>query len=131
MALADLKKNATRSNPDKQFQVSADDFIEEANLYAMGKSSQATPDNVICFKERQAQNEPTLILATPIAERPKIQARRPREQGPFRKATFTLTESAWQHLALLASATTTAKSRLIRNMIEKDYDLTKTQTNKD
>lgn len=111
MGLADLKKNSTQSNTAREMQLSLDAFIDEASLYAMGLSSAQTANNVVDMSAH-------LKIAQPVTA--KV-IRKGHE--PFRKATFTLSESAIAHLAELASDCDVAKSKLIRFLIEHHYTL--------
>ncbi|MCE9686620.1 CopG family transcriptional regulator [Shewanella sp. AS16] len=109
MGLADLKKNYTQSKKVTA-QLSLDDFIEAANLYAMGQAPEA--------RQTTAQLVPFIRPAQGAQNK---QDNRPHE--PFRKATFTLSESAISQLADLASECEIAKSKLVRFLIEHHYAL--------
>jgi hypothetical protein len=108
MGLADLKKNSTRSNAQMQLAMSIDDFIDGANRYAMGLPQQRGA--VISLEELRHRG-----VANQLAE--------PRRTPPFRKATFTLSESAIAHLAEMATDCDIAKSKLMRYLIEYHYQL--------
>ncbi len=109
MGLADLKKNSTRSNAQMQLAMSIDDFIDGANRYAMGLPQQRGA--VISLEELRHRG-----VANQLAE--------PRRTPSFRKATFTLSESAIAHLAEMATDCDIAKSKLVRYLIEYHYQLT-------
>ncbi|MCZ4336821.1 CopG family transcriptional regulator [Shewanella colwelliana] len=127
MGLADLKKNSTQSSAQRSgqrpLQMSLDalieDFIDDATHYAAGQSEQV---------QRMAQ---VIELETgfsglfdkedtPVKAQQKVV---PKGNMPYRKATFTLSESAIAHLAELASDCDIAKSKLIRFLIEHHYSL--------
>ncbi|ABM00579.1 CopG family transcriptional regulator [Shewanella amazonensis] len=109
MGLADLKKNSTPSNNRLALAASIEDFIEGANLYAMGLPQQRGA--VISLDNHRLRQG---------AVKPQAKKRRPN----FRKATFTLSEPAIAHLAEMASDCDVAKSKLVRFLIEHHYQLT-------
>ncbi|AQS38962.1 plasmid segregation centromere-binding protein ParG [Shewanella psychrophila] len=147
MGLADLKKNSTQSNSSinkqRPMQMSLDalidDFIDDASLYAAGhSSSEPTMEDIMDLASRFTvpDSVPTKPKATRPAHRePKssqTKGQRNRDQAvlkiskgdePYRKATFTLSESAISHLAEIASGCDIAKSKLIRFLIEHHYSL--------
>lgn len=127
MGLADLKKNSTRCEQNdsqrQAKQVSLDalinDFIDDANHYASGRPEQTrTMAQVIALETGfNGVHQPlTLSSSATVAQRNKNVA-------PYRKATFTLSESAIAHLAELANGCDMAKSKLIRFLIEHHYSL--------
>lgn len=90
MALTDLKK---KSHPHAKLDCTADEFIDDANDYAMGmprivSMRQPLPDEV---------DDSTRL--------------------PMRHATFTLSQEAIDALNALSAATGEAKSKLIRKLI--------------
>jgi hypothetical protein len=91
MALTDLKKNSTRSN---KLAFSVDEFIADAENYAMGK-----PQIVSVRKVSGDELEPLI------------------SKGPMRHATFTLSEEAIEILNQLSQETGISKSKLIRQLI--------------
>ncbi|ARD23319.1 MULTISPECIES: hypothetical protein [Shewanella] len=113
MGLADLKKNVTPCNTMFEPQMSVDDFIEAANLYAMGK--QHSSSNSIENANKQAMEK---LLALTEANEPL--AKKP---APFKRATFTLSEDAINQLTLLSQSSHTAKSKLIRQLIQQHFSL--------
>ncbi|MFB2641341.1 replication protein RepA [Shewanella bicestrii] len=91
MSLTDLK----RKKPKQVIKsVSVDDFIEDANNYALGKAS---------------------ILSIPTAEPKGLDKK---SAKIYRHATFTLTETSISQLDGLAKETKIAKSRLLRILID-------------
>ncbi|QLE86229.1 MULTISPECIES: hypothetical protein [Shewanella] len=120
MGLADLKKNSTQSKRqthiDVPEQMSLDDFIDgfidQATTYAAGGEQSNSIAEIIEFKPHQEDKQ----TVNPVRTIGKGNA-------PFRKATFTLSESAISHLADLASGCDVAKSKLIRFLIEHHYSL--------
>lgn len=90
MALTDLKK---KSHPHAKLDCTADEFIDDANDYAMGmprivSMRQPSPDEI---------DDSTRL--------------------PMRHATFTLSQEAIDALNALSAATGEAKSKLIRKLI--------------
>lgn len=130
MGLADLKKNSTQSNSvvaRRQLQMSLneliDDFIDDATHYAEGKPEQVKRLAQVIELEtgfNGSANVKESLLTQPIKVFPKGDA-------PYRKATFTLSESAIAHLAELASGCDIAKSKLVRFLIEHHYSLTESE----
>ncbi|QSX36158.1 CopG family transcriptional regulator [Shewanella sedimentimangrovi] len=116
MGLADLKKNSTPSEltraAELQAQLSLDDFIDGANLYAMGLTGRKA--TIIDFSSRR---QPQVVANT------ELNIGKTRHE-PFRKATFTLSENAISHLAEMARNCDWAKSKLVRLLIEHHYRLT-------
>ncbi|TKB44106.1 ribbon-helix-helix domain-containing protein [Thalassotalea mangrovi] len=99
MSLADLKK---QEKPKAKVCFSVDDFIEDANNYAMGK-----PQIVSAEASQQAEK-----FKKQFAEDNHCEA-----GTPFKHATFTLSDSAIQQLNELSEQTHIPKSRLLRIMV--------------
>lgn len=95
MALTDLKKNSTRSTNRT---LSVDEFIADAEHYAMGAPTQV----------------PTI---TKIVPEPSPTASAQLNAGPMRHATFTLSHEAIELLNQLSQETGMSKSKLIRQLI--------------
>lgn len=95
MALTDLKKNSTRSTNRT---LSVDEFIADAEHYAMGAPTQV----------------PTI---TKIVPEPSPSASAQLNAGPMRHATFTLSHEAIELLNQLSQETGMSKSKLIRQLI--------------
>jgi hypothetical protein len=91
MALTDLKKNSTRSN---KHAFSVDEFIADAENYAMGKPQ------IVSVRQVAGDDQEPLI-----------------SKGPMRHATFTLSEEAIEVLNQLSQDTGVSKSKLIRQLI--------------
>ena len=90
MALTDLKK---KSQPHGKPGFTADEFIDDANNYAMGMP------RIVSMRQPTAEEvDDTTCL-------------------PMRHATFTLSQEAIEALAELSLATGEAKSKLIRKLI--------------
>ncbi|GAA0363756.1 hypothetical protein GCM10009092_30170 [Bowmanella denitrificans] len=87
MTFASLKKKSPSASPE---QVSVDDFIDEANLYAMGLSK------VVPLHPADHQQD--------VAE-------------PFKSHCFTLSIQAREKLDQLCEATGISRSRLLRIML--------------
>ncbi|MBW8186222.1 CopG family transcriptional regulator [Shewanella nanhaiensis] len=129
MGLADLKKSSTQSNRGQAHvsphqEVNIEDFIDEATHYAAG------------FKNTDQGMAEVITLASIVNQQPQQATNKIKAQSakavtqirkgnePYRKATFTLSESAISHLAELASGCDVAKSKLIRFLIEHHFSLT-------
>lgn len=89
MALTDLKK---KSQPTANTKISADDFIDDANDYAMGMP------RIVRLRHQLPEEDDTTRL-------------------PMRHATFTLSQEAIEALNELSQLTGEAKSKLIRKLI--------------
>ncbi|MBU1310062.1 replication protein RepA [Rheinheimera muenzenbergensis] len=89
MALIDLKK---KSQPAANSGISADDFIDDANDYAMGMP------RIVRLRQQLPEEDDTTRL-------------------PMRHATFTLSQEAIEALNELSQLTGEAKSKLIRKLI--------------
>lgn len=126
MGLADLKKSSTQSSRgqahvSRHQQVNIEDFIDEATHYAAGfKNTDQDMAEVITLASIVNQQPPSKVKAQ--SAKAITQIRKGNE--PYRKATFTLSESAISHLAELASECDVAKSKLIRFLIEHHFSLT-------
>lgn len=140
MGLSDLKKNAMPSSSIQQ-SLSLDEFIEAANLYAMGQSLNKTKSSHFAF-EADATNANTAdskvanittdiglshsnvlllhkqSLGTEVLSPAKVEAK-----THYRKATFSLSEAAISQLATLSEESTLSKSKLLRFLIEQHYEL--------
>ncbi|MDR6963642.1 ribbon-helix-helix domain-containing protein [Shewanella putrefaciens] len=92
MSLTDLKRKKPKHIITP---ISVDDFIEDANNYALGKESQLTAAPKM---GNQGLNKKSVKI--------------------YRHATFTLTETSISQLDNLSKATKIAKSRLLRMLID-------------
>ncbi len=90
MALTDLKKHST---PSAKRALTVDEFIADAENYAMG------------------QLQPAAGPVMRPAPAPTV------EQGPMRHATFTLSQQAIDALNALSKQTGLSKSKLLRQLI--------------
>ncbi|WP_300479887.1 CopG family transcriptional regulator [Shewanella sp.] len=140
MGLSDLKKNAMPSS-NIQPSLSLDEFIEAANLYAMGQSANKTKGSHFAFKaattnaktadqtfinittDTGLNHSNVLILhkqslGTEVLSPAKVEAK-----THYRKATFSLSEAAISQLATLSQDSTLSKSKLLRFLIEQHYEL--------
>ena len=113
MGLADLKKNVTPCKSQFSPQMSVDDFIEAANLYAMGKPNANERTQLDSNKQAMEQ----LFALTEANEPLNVKTK------PFRRATFTLSENAIEQLSELSQSSHTAKSKLIRQLIQQHFSL--------
>ncbi len=133
MGLADLKKNSTQSDSSaksntRKFQMSLDEFIDDATTYAAGHTSDGkSMADVIELASRFTVPESKPL--TKVINNDEIWPIKKFTRGtvPYRKATFTLSESAISHLAELASGCDIAKSKLIRFLIEHHFSLNETE----
>ncbi|MCK8043424.1 CopG family transcriptional regulator [Shewanella sp. 1CM18E] len=136
MGLADLKKSSTRSRTPKNkvqphqltLDSLVDDFINDANRYALGQQVVTSEQNTLADLAFVAA-KPATSCAIKTVSQPETSDIKTVKKGPapVRKATFTLTESAIAHLATLADDCDIAKSKLIRFLIEHHFNLTAEQ----
>lgn len=112
MALADLKKNASSCKSTFKRQMSVEEFIDTASLYALGQTHEfARPSNVVDFL--QCRDNKRAIASINLKAESVTQV----SKQPFRRATFTLSEQAINQLAQFSQASQLAKSKLIRHLI--------------
>ncbi|QQX81700.1 CopG family transcriptional regulator [Shewanella sp. KX20019] len=139
MGLTDLKKSSTPSKSAHQKIHSSqlalddliDDFINDANRYAVGEEQLAPSTNmVIALNTSKSQSnlsslkqlaDDVGVVVQPTTAKVK---RITKGDAPFRKSTFTLSESAITHLAVLADDGDVAKSKLVRFLIEHYFNMT-------
>ncbi|MCG9720658.1 CopG family transcriptional regulator [Shewanella sp. Isolate7] len=130
MGLADLKKSSTQSSAARQnrkllnisLDALIDDFIDDATHYAAGQPSNVQQMAEVIDLETGFDGD--FLNRHASQATPKVV---PKGTGPYRKATFTLSESAIAHLAELASGCDVAKSKLIRFLIEHHYSLSESE----
>lgn len=129
MGLADLKKSSTQSDPGtnpntRKLQMSLDEFIDDATSYAAGHSlaDKSMADVIELASHFSVPKSQPFSNAISRSE-PKQVKKVLKGTEPYRKATFTLSESAISHLAELASGCDVAKSKLIRFLIEHHFSL--------
>ncbi len=96
MSLLDLKKDCT---PSRAVQCTVDEFIDNAQNYARGF------DNVYSSNLKEAEYTNQVSVDSPTTKQ------------PFRKATFTLSESCIDTLTEQSKQTGCAKSHLMRMLI--------------
>ncbi|KFZ38152.1 hypothetical protein HR45_06515 [Shewanella mangrovi] len=105
MGLADLKKNATRSEraySEEAFSPSIDDFIDDAIFYAMGQQklpSSQSKNNVVTFHRAEQS-----LTQTPA-------------QHPLKRGTYTLGDSTVTKLRALAEEAGISRSRMLRFLV--------------
>ncbi|MCC4834747.1 CopG family transcriptional regulator [Shewanella sp. 10N.7] len=116
MGLADLKKNVTPCKAQFSPQMSVDDFIEAANLYAMGKPQRHTLSHDDSNKHAMEQ-----LFALTEANEPLNADSSKGKPKPFRRATFTLSEAAIEQLTAMSLSSHSAKSKLIRQLIQQHF----------
>ena len=106
MALMDLKRKYTQSDKQPLTVFSVDDFIDDALNYAKGDPKVVSIHRV--------------VTQSVSALDPKVLASL--ECKPFRRATFTLSESVIMELTQLSECTGKAKSKIVRELIEQFYE---------
>lgn len=110
MSLTDLKRKKPKQAKKS---VSVDDFIEDANNYALGKQT--------VIGENPPMQQSTQIFLNGLDKKSaKI----------YRHATFTLTERSITQLDQLSKSSSVAKSKLLRILIDDFYNLSKTDQQK-
>lgn len=133
MGLSDLKKNAMSSS-SLQHSLSLDEFIEAANLYAMGQSlnkiksnldhkADATVTKTTDTTDMAQSHSNVLSLHKQSLETDVLFPAKVETKTHYRKATFSLSEAAITHLATLAEENSISKSKLLRLLIEQHFDL--------
>ena len=133
MGLSDLKKNAMSSS-SLQHSLSLDEFIEAANLYAMGQSlnkiksnldhkADATVTKTTDITDMARSHSNVLSLHKQSLETNVLFPAKVETKTHYRKATFSLSEAAITHLATLAEESSISKSKLLRLLIEQHFDL--------
>ncbi|AVI67076.1 CopG family transcriptional regulator [Shewanella sp. WE21] len=133
MGLSDLKKNAMSSS-SLQHSLSLDEFIEAANLYAMGQSlnklksnldhkADATVTKTTDTTDMARSHSNVLSLHKQSLETDVLFPAKVETKTHYRKATFSLSEAAITHLATLAEESSISKSKLLRLLIEQHFDL--------
>lgn len=135
MGLADLKKNSTPSKIKSKGRLlsprqTLDSFIDGATLYAAGI---AQNDEAVTEGSPQKSKVVSLIKSKPLTRQHQfddwksstLASNRVKysDGGPYRKATFNLSESAITHLAALIDNDALNRSKLIRILIEQHYSL--------
>lgn len=133
MGLSDLKKNAMSSS-SLQHSLSLDEFIEAANLYAMGQSlnkiksnldhkADATVTKTTDTTDMARSHSNVLSLHNQSLETDVLFPAKVETKTHYRKATFSLSEAAITYLATLAEESSIPKSKLLRLLIEQHFDL--------
>jgi len=108
MSLSDLKKsNDNSSSKTKKKDFTVDEFIADAENYALGAPGVLGADS---------NNGINIEEAILIAKR-HIAKTAQRHDKPFRHATFTLSEQAIAQLTHLAEQSNLAKSHILRILI--------------
>ncbi|MBA6231174.1 MULTISPECIES: hypothetical protein [unclassified Colwellia] len=105
MSLTDLKKTTKAKEKKREFTV--DEFIADAENYALGHPEILNNDNTQNVSIEQAI----------IAAKQQLASKNTKREKPFRHATFTLSEQAIHQLQNLAKETKLAKSHIIRILI--------------
>jgi hypothetical protein len=108
MSLTDLKKGKESKQTKEQFSV--DDFIADADNYAKGAPQIVSNDNRGKMNLKQAIHD----VKGMIEQKKAFE----RQNKPFRRATFTLSENTIEQLKQLSEGTDLAKSHIIRILID-------------
>ncbi|RPA62910.1 hypothetical protein EGC86_07400 [Shewanella frigidimarina] len=129
MGLADLKKNASLCKSTNNIAVSIDDFIAAADLYAAGQDRpQHEEKQTLMTSDADKQNNIIDFLQRKYPQHVKpIKSVNKSKQQPYRRCTYTLSETAISQLTLLSQQGGIAKSKLIRQLISQYFSLSPQQ----
>jgi hypothetical protein len=129
MGLADLKKNASLCKSTNNIAISIDDFIAAADLYAAGQDRpQHEEKQTLMTSDAGKQNNIIDFLQRKYPQHVEpIKSVNKSKQQPFRRCTYTLSETAISQLALLSQQGGVAKSKLIRQLISQYFSLSPQQ----
>ena len=129
MGLADLKKNASLCKSTNNIAVSIDDFIAAADLYAAGQDRpQHEEKQTLMTSDADKQNNIIDFLQRKYPQHVEpIKSVNKSKQQPFRRCTYTLSETAISQLTLLSQQGGIAKSKLIRQLISQYFSLSPQQ----
>ncbi|MEH6733235.1 MAG: hypothetical protein V7690_01170 [Shewanella sp.] len=129
MGLADLKKNASLCKSTNNIAVSIDDFIAAADLYAAGQDRpQHEEKQTLMTSDASKQNNIIDFLQRKYPQHVEpIKSVNKSKQQPYRRCTYTLSETAISQLALLSQQGGVAKSKLIRQLISQYFSLSPQQ----
>ena len=118
MSFPDLKKNTDGKKDKKAFTI--DEFIADAENYAEGRpeivSESSHEDSAHKLNLQQAINEARRYVEMTEIEHKEADTRK--NDKPFRRATFTLSEDAIDQLQHLSQGTDLAKSHILRILID-------------
>jgi hypothetical protein len=106
MILTDLKRKKTK---DTRVKVSVDDFIEDANNYALGLGA--------------SHGQPVITSTT----QDFLKGLDKKSTKIYRHATFTLTEKSISQLDEIAKSNKVAKSKILRILIDDFYQQSNTK----
>ncbi|MEM5503254.1 hypothetical protein WNY81_00215 [Shewanella frigidimarina] len=129
MGLADLKKNASLCKSTNNIAVSIDDFIAAADLYAAGQDRpQHEEKQTLMTSDADKQNNIIDFLQRKYPQHVEpIKSVNKSKQQPYRRCTYTLSETAISQLTLLSQQGGIAKSKLIRQLISQYFSLSPQQ----
>ncbi|HBF48479.1 hypothetical protein ACRN9Z_04220 [Shewanella frigidimarina] len=129
MGLADLKKNASLCKSTNNIAVSIDDFIAAADLYAAGQNRpQHEEKQTLMTSDADKQNNIIDFLQRKYPQHVEpIKSVNKSKQQPYRRCTYTLSETAISQLTLLSQQGGIAKSKLIRQLISQYFSLSPQQ----
>ena len=107
MGLADLKKKKKEEEPSPSPPVTIDEFINDAELYALGHPRVVSPD-------RRIEPPPPAPGADTVP---------PSGRAVFKKATYSMTLESVEHLTKIAEEDGFNRSQLIRLFTHYFYQL--------
>ena len=105
MGLADLKKKKKEEEPSPSPPVTIDEFINDAELYALGQPRVVSPDRRLAPPEPETGGEPPVGRTT------------------FKKATYSMTLESVEHLTKIAEEDGFNRSQLVRLFTHYFYQL--------
>ncbi len=106
MGLADLKKKKKQEEPGTPPPVTIDEFINDAELYALGHPKVVSPDRAVSPPEESEQSEEA-----------------PPGRGIYKKATYSMTMESVEHLSKIAEQDGFNRSQLVRLFTHYCYQL--------
>jgi hypothetical protein len=112
MSLTDLKKTTQGKGKGNKRKFTVDEFIADAENYAIGH-----PEIVNSKNTKNVSLEQAIIAA-----KQQLASKKIKDNKPFRHATFTLSEQAIDQLKNLAKETKLAKSHILRILINELCD---------
>lgn len=120
MGLADLKKRATPSEPQRQPQTSIDDFINDAVLYAMGQDATRKPSAATPLANSQTElpledSAPQNLVS--FYRNDTSETATANEIHPLKRGTYTLGDDTMEKLSQLAQESDISRSRMLRFLV--------------
>lgn len=115
MGLADLKKKPISIDSTGTHTVSIEDFINDAQRYAFGEMELSTCQHNIDQADTKRQGSGETL--TSLLDSGFVQD----DRTKFRHATFSLSEQAITQLSELSQTRHMAKSKILRELIDTEY----------